>query len=399
MNEDLGWALSTIVVGSSLTSITSAVMGPLLGGVVDARGPRVVLVPSILLMGFSLLCAGQVTEPWQFYLTFGLMSGAARSALQSVVPGAMIASWFFRRRAAAYGFAAMGPPISNLTVPPLMAVLVGALGWRTGWTALAAVGLGVGLLPALLLRRRGPQELGLQLDGDPPSSDESVRAIEASTSSSAAETSVRAATPGVGYTDWTAREAIHSSAFWLVAAAMSLILIAPNVSIVFMFSYLNSKGISGPAAAAALSIVPAMQVLSRMFFWAPMIGRVGSVRWMLVLWGSILLCSSLLLAFAQGEIWAYFAAVILGFGLGGNLVLQLQVWPEYFGRKAIGTIIGTGHLVQGISSATAPLLLAALVDRTGNYTQLYLIVAGLVLAGLVIHLVVGVPRHPAPASL
>ena len=42
----------------------------------------------------------------------------------------MIARWFYRWRSAAYGFAAMGPPISNLLVPPLVAVLVGALGWR-----------------------------------------------------------------------------------------------------------------------------------------------------------------------------------------------------------------------------------------------------------------------------
>src|SRR4051812_16844883 len=123
MNEDLGWSRSTIVVGSSLTSITAALVGPLLGRISDQRGPRVVLVPSLLLMGFSLFCAGQVTEPWQFYLSFGIMSGAARSALQSVIPGAMIATWFQRRRSAAYGLAAMGPPVSNLLMPPIMTVL------------------------------------------------------------------------------------------------------------------------------------------------------------------------------------------------------------------------------------------------------------------------------------
>src|SRR3954451_13383664 len=50
MNEDLGWSRSAIVVGSSLTSITAALAGPLLGRVVDRRGTRIVMIPSVLLM-------------------------------------------------------------------------------------------------------------------------------------------------------------------------------------------------------------------------------------------------------------------------------------------------------------------------------------------------------------
>jgi len=50
-----------------------------------------------------------------------------------------------------------------------------------------------------------------------------------------------------------------------------------------------------------------------------------------------------------------------------------------------------------------PLLLAALLDQTGSYELLYLIVAALVLAGLTLHLIVGKPvkpeRAPVPAVL
>jgi MFS-type transporter involved in bile tolerance (Atg22 family) len=90
--------------------------------------------------------------------------------------------------------------------------------------------------------------------------------------------------------------------------------------------------------------------------------------------------------------------VILGCGLGGNLVLHLQIWPQYFGRKAIGTIIGTAQAFQGTTNAVVPLLLAALLDRTGSYTALYLIVAVLVAIGLTLHAVVGKPRKPEIGS-
>ena len=381
MGEDLGWSRSTIVVGSSLTSITSALAGPLLGRIVDRHGPRLVLAGCILLMGLAQFSSGLVEQPWQFYVAFGLMGGFARSALQSSVPSAMIAHWFQRRRSTAYSVAAMGPPTANLLLPPALAFVVAVFGWRAGWMALGLLGVAIGLAPALLVVRRRPEDIGLRPDGDEAPREETVASREA------AEATARRA-------DWSAREAIHNPSFWMIAAGMSLILLAPNVSIVFMFSYLSNLGMSPPAAAAAISAVSAMQVISRLVFWFPVIRRLGSVRWALVVWGSILLCSSLLLAFAEGELWAYIAAGVLGLGLGGNLVLQLQVWPEYFGRTSIGTIIGTAQLLQGTTSAVVPLLLAALLDQTGSYRALYLIVAGLVTIGLSLHFFVGKPRKP-----
>ena len=369
MTEDLGWSRSVIVIGPSLASITSALAGPLLGRIVDRSGPRLVLATCILLMGIAQFSSGLVTEPWQFYLTFGLLGGFARSALQSSVPGAM------------------GPPTANLLLPPALALLVGAFGWRAGWASLGLLGVAIGLAPALLLVRRRPEDMGLQPDGDEPEPTDSTDDSRPTRSAA-----LRAA-------DWTAREAIHNPAFWMIAAGMSLILLAPNVSIVFMFSYLSSKGMSPSTAAAAISMVSGMQVLTRLVFWTPVSGRLG-VRWSLVVWGSLLLCASLMLALAEGEVWAFIASAVLGLGLGGNLVLQLQVWPEYFGRTAIGTIIGTAQLLQGLTSAAGPLVLAALLDQTGSYRTLYFIVAALVLIGLLMHLMVGKPqrsiRLPSP---
>ncbi|MFN0071848.1 MAG: MFS transporter [Chloroflexota bacterium] len=382
MSAELGWSQSTIVIASSITSITAALSGPILGRIADRHGPRAILIGGLLLMFAGMAGSGFVSEPWHLYVTFGLMTGVARSGLQSVVPGTMISNWFIRRRSAAYGVAAMGPPCSNFLLPPVISAIVATQGWRAGWIAMGLQGILLGLLPALLIRRQRPEELGLQPDGaklDPPPEPGTSR-------------------PSIGPTprggDWTAREATRSPAFWMVAAGMALVLLGPNVSIIFMFSYFGSMGISPTAAALAVSAVSGMQMLSRLVFWAPVSARIQSVRWLLVLWGSLMLGGTLSLAFAQGEIGALAAAALLGTGLGGNLVLQLQVWPEYFGRTALGTIIGTGSIMQGITAASVPLLLAVLLDHTGNYTLLYLITSGFVGSGLMLHIIVGKPRRP-----
>lgn len=382
MSAELGWSQSTIVVASSITSITSALSGPFLGRFADKRGPRVILITALIVMFVGMAGSGFVVEPWQLYLTFGLMTGVARSALQSVVPGTMISNWFIRRRSAAYGIAAMGPPCSNFLLPPLITLIVAGMGWRAGWIAMGLQGIILGLLPALIIRRQKPEELGLQPDGarlDPGQDKSESRPSGA---------------PSPRGGDWTASEATRSPAFWMVAAGMALVLLGPNVSIIFMFSYFGSMGISPTAAALAVSAVSGMQVLSRLVFWAPVSARIQSVRWLLVLWGTLMCLATLSLAFAQGELWALLAAALLGTGLGGNLVLQLQVWPEYFGRTALGTIIGTGSLMQGITAASVPLLLAVLLDHTGDYTLLYLITTGFVFSGLMLHTIVGKPKRP-----
>jgi MFS family permease len=380
MRAELGWSQSQLVTAASITAITSALAGPLLGRVVDLRGPRLVLISSVVGMGVGMAASGLVDQPWQLYVTFGLVSGVARSALQSVLPGTMIATWFVRRRSTAYGIAAMGPPCANLLMPPLLAAIVFTLGWRAGWIGLGLSAILLGLLPALVINRRRPEDLGQRPDGDAPTSGAVGPAHRPNVESAGA------------LEGWTARVAIHSPAFWAVAAGMALVLLGPNVSIIFMFSYLSNNGIAPANAAAAVSAVSAMQVLSRLVFWAPVSGKIN-VRWLLVLWGGLMFCATLLLSFARGEVWSYLAAGLLGFSLGGNLILQLQVWPEYFGRVAAGTIIGLGSLLQGVTGAVVPLLLAMFLDHTGSYSTLYLIVSGCVLCGLALHLIVGRPRR------
>ncbi|MEK7213999.1 MAG: MFS transporter, partial [Chloroflexota bacterium] len=320
-----------------------------------------------------------VQEPWQFYLVIGLVSGAARSALQGVVPGSMIANWFTRRRASAYATAAMGPPIANFLLPPIITFLVATGGWRAAWMGLGGIAVAVGLLPALLIARR-IEGTGWLPDGDSPGSAAGAAAAQHDASARGG--------------DWTVGEAVRSPAFWMIAIGMSLILMAPNTSILFLFSYLTSQGLEPHTATLAISMTSGLQVVSRLFFWGPFINRMGSVRWVLVLWGCMLLFSTLVFGLAQEAHWAFAATAVLGCALGGNLVLILQVWPEYFGRRSVGAIIGTAQMIQGVAQAIGPLLLASLLDATGSYSTLYLTMAGLALAGVSLLAKAGRPVRP-----
>ena len=383
MLADLGWSRGVLVGAHSLGAVAASLAAPWIGGIVDRRGARGVLALSVVCTGAALALSARVQSPWQFFLAYGLIGGVARAPMMSVAPGAMIANWFVRRRTLAFSIAALGPPAVSLVSPPVIAAMVAALGWRHGWTGLGAVAVGIALAPIVLLVRRRPEDLGLTPDGDPPAAAPPTPVVG----------SERAAP-----VDWTFRETLRSPAFWMVACAMALIGLAPMTATLFMFPFFRDQGLSPSVAAATISVMSFFQVVSRIGFWAPVITRLGSVRWALLIWGGLLFFSTLFMAATRTEMGAYLAAGFLGLAMGGNLVLQLQIWPEYFGLTAVGAITGTAQLVNGLSYAAWPLIGAALLDATGDYTLFYMTVAGFVLLGLALLVVAGRPRRPTTVT-
>jgi cyanate permease len=61
--------------------------------------------------------------------------------------------------------------------------------------------------------------------------------------------------------------------------------------------------------------------------------------------------------------------------MSGYPPLQIMVWPEFFGRAYIGSIVGIAQPFTTIAGATAPVIVGALFDYTGTYeTALWLLI-------------------------
>ena len=289
MMADLDWPRSVLVAAASLSTVAGSFAGPVIGRFIDLRGARLVMAVSLLAISGSTLLMWGIQEPWQLFLLYGIIGGAARMTLQQVAPGAMVAQWFLRRRPLAFSLTALGPPASSLVLPPIIAVLIVSLGWRPTWAVLAIVGLAIGLPPILLLVRRRPEDMGLYPDGD---------AAPAAPGGPVASLLAKGRRVGE---EWSFSEAVHNLGFWVLATSMALISVAPNASSIFMFPYFSDQGLSPTAAAATLSVMSLFQVISRIAFWAPVIARLGSVRYALLLWGGLLFITTVLTPFSKTE--------------------------------------------------------------------------------------------------
>lgn len=382
MQEDTGWARASIMGALTVRWIVGGVGGLLLGFVLDKRhGPVLLLVAGALLDGGSMAALHWVDSQFEFLLLFGLAGGVGSIGTGRLIVGALIPKWFVMRRGVAMGVAATGSGVSALMVSPLAQVIVESAGWRAGWVWLGALTLAL-LLPLALLVRRAPEDIGLLPDGaQSPAYNVRSDARDAEQERSA-----------------TVGEALRSPALWLLTLATSVGLFSMSTNASSMVPYFESIGFTPAVAAAGLAVYGAFSTASR-FIWGYVADRI-TVRRAIVL-QSVLTAGGVALQLVAGGQTALFLIVAYhGLMLGGFVVLQPLVWPEYFGRRSLGAITGITQFFTTFVLAAGPVFAGAVFDATDAYLWAYRTLVGTWLLTAVLMAVVRpsqarAPRQPA----
>jgi predicted MFS family arabinose efflux permease len=122
LQHAFGWDVSTISGAISLNIILLGATGPFMTGLMQIIGLK-----RTILLCLTLLIAGTgfssfMTEPWQLFLTWGLMVGTA---------AAIANRWFARRTGFAMGLLTAANAAGQLIFLPLLAMLAERYGWRS----------------------------------------------------------------------------------------------------------------------------------------------------------------------------------------------------------------------------------------------------------------------------
>ena len=155
--------------------------------------------------------------------------------------------------------------------------------------------------------------------------------------------------------------------------------------------YFQDIGFSAGVSATALTTYGLFSVLSRIV-WGFIVEKYH-VRKVIMANGTLIALMVLVLINVQmitsalevqpAAVVMIFAA-FLGIIFGGFVGLNPLLWPNYFGRKFIGSIRGTFMPFITVSSALGPLWINYIFDRTGEYNLAYIIlmVTWLIFVGL-----------------
>ena len=362
ISADTGWDRASLSVPYSLYVFIYSALGVVTGRLTDRWGPRVVLTVGGCLLGCGLALMSRVQALWQIYVFLGLVAASGMSA--AYVPcNATVVRWFTQRRGLALSVTSSGASFGNFLFPPLVAASISAHGWRRTYLILGLLGAAVISAGASFVVR-DPERMNLYPDGRRPAEPPSVR------------------TRGGGAVaeEWTLASAKRTPAFWLLNAIFTLTWLVVFMPMVHIVPFAVDLGIPPVRAAMTISLIGMAGFAGRLLL-GPISDRLGRIP-------ALGLCLLLQAAAFVGFVFAtglgslYPAAALFGFSYGGATALFPALVGDFYGRTAVGAIVGFIFALAGSPAAFGPLIAGYIYSVTGHYSAAFILSAGLNLAAL-----------------
>ena len=389
LSEEFGWTRSETTWAVTIGTLMAAGLGVILGRVLDRYGPRWMFVGGCAILAGSYFGLARINTLVLFYLVYSLGRAMMQSATGHTLSYALVSKWFVRRRATAISAATFGGFVGGVFLAPVVQQIINSYGWREAWVFFGALTLVMALVPAVLLLRRIPEDLGLHPDGIrggaplPPTRGTPTPAVGAAPQD--LKKPAGSAEAGLDEMTMTMSEALHTLSFWLLTLMVTLASIATTGVNFHLVPHFSDAGISNTVAASTISMTTFTAVAS-VFGWGFLADRLGAKRILLTVLFTLAF-GALLVAKADTPVSAYVSAGVFGLGMGGYGLLSEVVWANFFGRKYLGSIRGVSMVFQLGGNASGSLIAAYLFDLRGNYDDAFKVIIAAFTASFVMLLV------------
>jgi MFS family permease len=365
LTGEFGWDRGLVAGAFSFGFLVSAVLSPIVGRLMDAQGPRVVVGTGVCLMTAGLLLAPGIEKPWHLYATLGLLVGGGANLMSFTAQSLFLPNWFVRRRGLAISIAFSGVGVGAILLLPWLQSIIVHNGWRASCWAMGLLVFGV-LGPLNLFVWRRPEDIGLLPDG-------------ASRVAAAAEKrgASNVVDPAWASIEWTLARAIRTGRFWWIVVGYFCGLFAWYAVQVHQTKYLIEVGFTPLVAAWALGIVSVVAIPGQIGLGA-LSDRIGR-EWV---WtagcAGFGVCYAALIALqhSPSKLLLYLMVIsqgFLGYALAsvmGAIVAEIFEGPHY------GSIFGTFTVALIGGGAAGPWVAGVIHDATGSYRLAFILAIG-----------------------
>jgi MFS family permease len=380
LQEERGWSKTALSGAAALQQMEVAILGPILGWLIDRFGPQLWIRIGVVVFGIGLMLLSFTDTLLAFYAAFMVI--ALGSSLCGFFPvNVALINWFERWRARALSSMSIGLALGGITIP-IVAWSLQTYGWRATAFASGVVMIAVGLPLAFVMRRR-PEDYGETVDGIPPAPPKQSVETRFSTR------------------DFTAREALRTPAFWLLSLGHGFALLVVHAVSVHAITHMNQGlGYSVAAASLVYTVLTLSQIGGVAIGW--MIGDRYDKRFIAAACMLAHMAGLLLLTYADtapSSLPMVVAFAVLhgaAWGLRGPFMQAMRA--DYFGRSAIGMILGLSFMIIVVGQVGGPMIAGILADLTGNYRAGFTILAVLAGLGSLFFILAKRPRLPAAGA-
>lgn len=379
ITAELGWSRTEMAGALTLGVIATAALDVVLGPLADRVGPRVIVSLGAVVVSAGFFALSGMQNLWHFYAAYVIGRGVAQAAISGVVTSTAVTNWFVRRRGRAMGIMGMAFQFSNTLLIPAAGFIAQRASWRWVYGLLGAGTALCVIAPAAILLRRRPEDVGLLPDGD----------------AAPGSPGLGAQAPSLHEVSFTAREAMRTRAFWLLAAAQFLMAFVSGSLTFNLAPYFTDVGISAGAVALAMSLFALASGFSSTV-WGFLSERF-SERSLAIVASLLGAVGTAFFVVTRSDLLAVLSSGYYGITARGEGSLLSLIQARYFGRASYGAIRGIMGPIAYISLGVGPLLGSLAFDLYGSYVGflLALVVYHVLMAGL---LVVARPPYRGPAS-
>jgi len=361
MVREMEWARTQVALAMTVGTFVIGATGLLAGWLIRKIGLRPVMVGGTLIAGLGFLLLTTITEPWQFYLYYGLVLSVGVAGISGVPNMTAVEAWFDRGKSTALGIATTGMGVGGVVMAPLAGWLISRYDWQTAFASMAGIVILVGIpISVIIMRTPGGRNIAL--------SHEQQEGLE-----------VRDATIG---------QALRQKSFWLISIGATLWLWAYLIGLTHQVAFAVDMGIDRIAAAGAVGLLCAFSIPGRLGF-----GKLGDVmdkRYVMMMAASLQVVAFAILFKTTNLAMLYIYSALIGVGMGGLTPIIPGLLADYFGGSHFGAIYGASGMVNTLGMMIGPVYGGWIFDTTGSYSLAFL--SGIIITLLAVILIYLAPK-------
>lgn len=344
MLNEFGWTREATSGPYSLSMIVGGLFGIVAGRLSDRFNPAKVVTVAGIFLGSGYLLMSRINGLWQLYLFYGILVAIGSGGI--FIPLVyMITRQFVERRGLITGIAVSGIGFGVAIVPPIASQLIANYDWRTSMLIVGAVALVLIVALAQLIRNQ------------PENTRQHNNAVNTKVNAVASNN------------EFSLKGATRTRPFWLLCIAWFFYGFCYQVGMVHIVPHATDLGMPQVAAASILIVIGILGAVGRGTFGlaADRFGnKVATTA------GFVLLSAAFLVLLASGVWILYLFAVIYGFSFGFGILLS-PIAAEFFGLRALGTIMGVIAMSNSIGGAIGPIVAGHIFDTSSTYFVAFLL--------------------------
>ena len=160
LESAFGWSRATTSFAAAAGILLYGLVGPFAAAVMQTFGIKRTLVCALALMSLSTGASFFMTQPWQYVLTWGLLSGLGSGCVAIVLGATVVNRWFVSNRGLIMGLLTASTATGTLIFLPGLAAIAESGGWRP--VVLTVAACAATLIPLVLwLLPERPSDAGL----------------------------------------------------------------------------------------------------------------------------------------------------------------------------------------------------------------------------------------------